>query len=462
MGYYSLDVREIYARIAKRHRRRALHQGTLMFEEKTNIREIENEHGERLICVSGTIPTDLHVENGQRFLFISFDQSKFSHGIHKYPAKFFPELPRWFVHRYSKEGDWVLDPFMGSGTTNVECLLSGRHSVGIDVDPFARLVAKVKTTPLNASELKTANEVLLEQVICYEPTLVRDDEIPQFPYRDMWFKPEILRELTYIKRLIETMTVSENLRDFYKVCLSSIIRTVSNADDSFTKPTISSKVKKEVYPSLALRKFIETLLIYTPRVMTVAEHALQARVEIPVGSDARRILYGDKSFDLAVTSPPYSNALDYSRTHQLELYWLGFVEGSINELKRVQIGTEAVYSKDYKTLYQIGIEPADDIIKRIYAVDPKRAYICYRYLMDMAQNFREVYRTLKEGGRYVIVVGNNSIRGHVFESWRYLMLLAEQVGYTVESYFGSEIIRHALKVQKESRIKTDWVIVLRK
>ena len=69
-----------------------------------------------------------------------------THGIHKYPAKFFPELPRWIIKRYSEKWDMILDPFMGSGTTNLEASLLGRHSIGVDVDPFSRFIASVKTT----------------------------------------------------------------------------------------------------------------------------------------------------------------------------------------------------------------------------------------------------------------------------------------------------------------------------
>ena len=88
----------------------------------------------------------LQIKNGASYLFISHDQRALTHGIHKFPAKFFPELPRWIIKRYSRAGDLILDPFMGSGTTNLEASILGRNSVGIDVDPLARFLAAVKTT----------------------------------------------------------------------------------------------------------------------------------------------------------------------------------------------------------------------------------------------------------------------------------------------------------------------------
>ena len=126
------------------------------------------------------------------------------------------------------------------------------------------------------------------------------------------------------------------------------------------------------------------------------------------------------------------------------------------------MGTEAVSANDYKKLHHWGIEEIDHVLAKIYETDPRRAYICYKYLADMRDNMQEVYRVLKKGGRYVIVVGNNSIRNVIFESWKYLMLMAPEIGFQVENYIGSEIIRHFIKVPREQRINTDWILVLQK
>ena len=164
-----------------------------------NITEIVNDFGESIVRVDGDIPVDLPAKEGDRFLFISYDQSFLTHGLHKYPAKFFPELPRWLIKRYSQENERILDPFAGSGTTNVEALLSKRHSVGIDVDPFSRFISKVKVTPLAEKELKLAQKVLLEAISHYRPSRVAQCDLPDFPYRDNWFNKEILLELSYLR-----------------------------------------------------------------------------------------------------------------------------------------------------------------------------------------------------------------------------------------------------------------------
>lgn len=150
-SFYPISLGEIKVRVAKKNGRRngsSNGNGQHVFNNCLlhNVAEIVNEFREKIIRVDGDIPTNLPVNNGDRFLFISYDQSVLTHGLHKYPAKFFPELPRWLIRRYSKEREFVLDPFSGSGTTNVEALLLRRNSFGIDVDPFSRFLSKVKVT----------------------------------------------------------------------------------------------------------------------------------------------------------------------------------------------------------------------------------------------------------------------------------------------------------------------------
>lgn len=55
-----------------------------------------------------------------------------THGFHPYPAKFIPQIPRNIIKLLSKEGDIVLDPFCGSGTTGVVAIRYKRKFVGID------------------------------------------------------------------------------------------------------------------------------------------------------------------------------------------------------------------------------------------------------------------------------------------------------------------------------------------
>jgi hypothetical protein len=73
----------------------------------------------------------------------------FTHNFYRYPARFAPEFVREVVLEFSREGDCVLDAFMGGGTTIVEAIVAGRSALGIDINPLAHFITEVKTTPLS-------------------------------------------------------------------------------------------------------------------------------------------------------------------------------------------------------------------------------------------------------------------------------------------------------------------------
>lgn len=88
---------------------------------------------------------------GEKFLEALNDPgpaSGMTHGYYRYPARFSPQFVRRSIEAFSDTGDLVVDPFMGGGTTLVECLALGRRSIGLDVNPLSVFVARSKTTLL--------------------------------------------------------------------------------------------------------------------------------------------------------------------------------------------------------------------------------------------------------------------------------------------------------------------------
>lgn len=77
-----------------------------------------------------------------------------THQFYRYPARFSPAFARAAIKIFTHPGDLVVDPFVGGGTTLVEALIQGRSAVGADISELARFVSKVKTTPLNRTELE--------------------------------------------------------------------------------------------------------------------------------------------------------------------------------------------------------------------------------------------------------------------------------------------------------------------
>ena len=103
-------------------------------------------------------------------------------GIHPYPTKFINELPRALLKILSPPlGSVVFDPYCGSGTTLTECQREGVVSIGVDLNPIACLISRVKTQPVADGFSKTLNTVLNRGI--------RDDgaRIPDIPNLDHWF-----------------------------------------------------------------------------------------------------------------------------------------------------------------------------------------------------------------------------------------------------------------------------------
>ena len=80
-----------------------------------------------------------------------------THGLYKYPARFSPIFVRQTIETFTKQGDVVLDPFVGGGTTLVEARLAGRHAYGADISSLAVFLSKTKMVPLFEADFATVN-----------------------------------------------------------------------------------------------------------------------------------------------------------------------------------------------------------------------------------------------------------------------------------------------------------------
>ena len=416
----------------------------------------------------GDIDPKFDIPHQGEILIISSDQSYLTHGVHKFPAKFFPELPRYLIRKYSRIGDTVLDPMCGSGTVVLEAMLNNRIGIGIDIDPIARLITKVKTTPIAPQTLTLAVRELIAQIDTLDNSSDHHPQIPEFHYRDNWFRSYVLRELAIISESIDSILFRyrQDIGDFFRVVLSSIIRDVSNADPHCTRTVLRKKVVKKIAPGDTFTKFSEKLFRQCSsmsELFNVSETLDINNVRLPIGNAIDTGLERD-SIDLAVTSPPYINAVDYPRTHQLEMYWLGLLgDGPLSHVKRKYIGTETVYKDEYKDLKISGYETLDPILETIFESDPRRSFIVFKFFEDMQRQLEEIYRVLKPDHRYCIAIGNNQIRGVDVRSDQILSEIAvSRVGFKLEKSFFSKLIRHYIRIPRPERMLGEWILVLRK
>ncbi|MDD9797538.1 MAG: DNA methyltransferase, partial [Alphaproteobacteria bacterium] len=95
------------------------------------------------------------------------DTGYLTHDFHRYPAKFIPQIAGRLIETYSNQGDIVMDPFAGCGTTLVESKLNGRKSSGLDINPVATMITKAKTTPIHPDKLAKAFARLTKHIETY-------------------------------------------------------------------------------------------------------------------------------------------------------------------------------------------------------------------------------------------------------------------------------------------------------
>lgn len=252
-----------------------------------------------------------------------------THALHAFAAKCPPPLVRWALDEFTEPGDTVVDPMVGSGTTLVEAVLCGRHAIGADIDPLARLIAKVKATPIATADLDRAASAVLrgfaEERARSEPESL---EYPHVHQLDRWFLPSVARDLAVLKRCIRRADVDDAVRDFLFVAFSSLITartSVANARD-----LVHSRHHYREHPTppdvgAIFRRRLAQMQRQMAAFVLTRQAAPGPATASVIPDDARSLTVADGSADLVFTSPPYCNALDYTRAHAFSIGWLHLV-----------------------------------------------------------------------------------------------------------------------------------------
>jgi hypothetical protein len=318
---------------------------------------------------------------------------------------------------------------MGSGTALVEAALLGRQAIGVDIDPLALRLCRVKTTPLRGDRLIQAAEsaVLKALTLLMEAVRLRDEIVRRFDsdtraFLDYWFLPQTQRELMALVMSIEGEP-DVNAQEFLRLVFSSIIITksggVSRARDlAHSRPhRVLSKKPRNAVEQFELRA----------RKAAAAVNELPAElppVELHRG-DARDLPLPDLSVDLVITSPPYANAIDYMRAHKFSLVWLGEAVGRLSELRSSYIGSENCRDLAENDLPAVTAAA----IRTLAARDPRKARILEKYFADMKRVLAEILRVLRPGSAAGIVVGPSTMRGLRTETHEHLGEIAEDLGF---------------------------------
>lgn len=331
------------------------------------------------------------------------DTSYITHGYHRYPAKFIPQIASRLVDRYTNEGDLVVDPFGGCGTTLVESKVVGRPSIAVDINPVAVLITKAKITPIDPVKIEKEFVAIKNRLEAYsENTKVK---APEHERIDYWFKPEEKRKLAFIFAEISKIK-DQDVQDFLFCGFSNILKNCSIWLQKSNKPTRDFEKK----PSEPIKTFIRQIKMMLRGNEQLFELLLE-KGYLNVSSkvictDARTIPAKDNSVSLIVTSPPYVTSYEYADLHQLTALWLEYTK-DLSDFRKRFIGTSYHNKKDLI----LNSKLAENIRKELLEKDKKTAEEVSTYFSEMNQVFAEMKRILKKGGKTCIVIGNTSLKG---------------------------------------------------
>lgn len=357
-----------------------------------------------------------------------------THGIHEYRGKFFPQLVRSLLNiaDVPKRGI-VGDPMCGSGTTNVETVMGEYRTLGLDMNPLSVLMARTKCSLLSVDPavLTSAYERIRNQLM--GPASKRDTGLTYFcslplsdqEYLSKWFSKQVLQDMDKVARAIQLS--DERIRDFFWLCLSNIIRSVSwqkNAD---------LRVRREVQLDVqinTIREFLEKLGRSVRVVVAFLRQNQQTRCgpfDIN-GGDARELASvwarWKGKIDTIITSPPYATALPYLDTDRLSLCYLGLLSRPKHRQRdQRMIGNREISEKErsaYWGLFETKkknlprsvsalIEKVSTLNSRIEVGFRRRnlPVLLTKYFIDMQKVFEEMIAVLRPGSPAYVVIGNN-------------------------------------------------------
>ncbi|MFA4647078.1 DNA methyltransferase [Pyrococcus kukulkanii] len=305
------------------------------------------------------------VEISFRDVYPALSTTYASHGMYYYPARFIPQVVRFFIEKYTKEGDWLLDPFAGSGTVGVEALITNRNALCLDLNPIIEPLLEAKTylpkSPPDISQYRQLNNAPI-----FKPKWSRIEE---------WYPPEFLEVLEKLWGIYY-----ENPHPLTLIALFKTSRRFSLADDQVPKIFRSKKKRIEIEKMLKSENPYKLILdFFEKSVRNVYKASAEFKTYYKGGTCIARghidiVNYKlDREVNHLITSPPYGMAHEYIRSFKLELAWLGYDDKQIRKLSKLEIPYRhektippiEIHSKTYERYYNI-IEKKNPKLVRVY------------------------------------------------------------------------------------------------
>lgn len=355
----------------------------------------------------------------------------FTHGYHRYPAKFIPQLVKKIIENYTTENDKIADVFAGCGTTLVESKIHGRRSIGVDINPVAQLITQAKINAIEPQKLNKSINDILEKLNSFNQAF-------SYSYNkhkriDYWFREEEKNKIAFLYEVISDIK-DEELKVFFLCALSNILKNCSRWLQSSTKPQIDPN-KKISEPFRSFKAQLRAMLKKNQEFYDelVKQNYLKTQCKI-ILADAKSTKIRANSIGAIITSPPYVTSYEYADIHQLTGYWFDYIS-DIKSFRKNFIGT--FYSKNETIITKTNL--ANKIVAELREKKEKIAKEVAKYFNDMFDVSKEMNRILKKDGVACLVVGNTTIRDVKIASAEAFAEMLSINGFKIEDVIKREI-----------------------
>lgn len=369
------------------------------------------------------------------------------HVVHRWYT-YLEDFPPGLVWKYiesfrvSREHK-ILDPFVGSGTTCVVAKLRGIDNIGVDINPVASFVTRVKTSfdRIPIGEFKKEAETILNEISQLSTVLkncrLATKVLERMPKMELyqWLKPITQNYVAYARERVDEVE-NQSVREVLELALIESALESSNATfcPSTTfypfrrKPSFPQAFKEEI------QKMYEDLFLLS---RAGAEWG-NSTVLVEDSKEMSRFI-DSNDIDFIFTSPPYPNDLEYTRQTKLELYLLGFIESEkdIQQIKRKMIksSTKLIYRESNSDKYVEKYESIQLIVSKLEKAFSDKNWgwnypkMVAEYFGDLHIVLSELREVLKKDGIACFVVGDQTYKGILIPVGKILCEIAADLGF---------------------------------
>ena len=386
------------------------------------------------------------------------------HDWYNFVLGYTPTFPEYMLNRENIHASGkavVLDPFVGSGTTQLVCKLNGIPSYGIDANDFMVFAASQKLNwAINvdkveelANSIRKLYENKIKLINWSDNTAISEmakkDRPIALDERYISDKPYI--KVLELKKSIQEVNMSLEYYNFFMFTVSSILVPISNIKYG---PGFGVGRKKDDVDVISL--FLKKLDIMIKDLRNVSKNAKNTFSQTLLG-DSRQLSKNIKenSISLIITSPPYPGDHEYTKHSKLELIFNEFATdlSSFRTIKKRMIrgSTTNIYKEDEEKLKVQDIielqNITDEIDTRLKSDGATSGFeklytkLIWEYFGGMYNTLSESFKVLRPGGKIALLVSDS----HAFkmvhiQTANLLQKVGEKVGFV-----NSEILLWQLK-----------------